>query len=310
MAFAGTDGPVLAVVGPTASGKSAAAMAAAGLDPRVEIVAVDAFTVYRGMDVGTAKPTPEDRRAVPHHCIDLLEPTEQVDVAWFRDRARAAIADVTARGRVPVLVGGAGLYFRAVVDDMRFAPTDERVRARIEQRWAGRPEEAHAHLATVDPDAAARIEPGNLRRSVRALEVIELTGEPFSARSDTPYRSVVGALEVVLLDPPRDVLRARIHARADAMVEGGLLAEATALRQRHPALSTTASQAIGYAEAFAVLDGAMAVDDLADAIARRTWAYARRQRSWFARDPRCAEPVEDVPSAVVRLRGALAAADR
>jgi tRNA dimethylallyltransferase len=298
---------VVAVVGPTASGKSAAAMAVARHDPRVEVVAVDAFTVYRGMDVGTAKPTRADREAVVHHCIDLLDPTAQVDVAWFRDRARAAIAQVQARGHVPVLVGGAGLYFRAVVDDMRFAPTDERLRERIEARWAGRPEDAHAHLATIDPDAAARIDPGNLRRTVRALEVIELTGEPFSVRSNTPYRSVVGSLDVVLLDPPRDALRARIRARAAAMVDDGLLEEAAALRERHAELSTTASQAIGYAEAFAVLDGRMAAEDAADAIARRTWAYARRQRSWFTRDPRCADPVGDVSAAVGRLRRSLAA---
>lgn len=292
---------VLAVVGPTASGKSAATMAVARTDPRVEVVAVDAFTVYRGMDVGTAKPSPADRATVPHHCVDLLDPTDQVDVAWFRDRARGAIAAIHAHGGVPVLVGGAGLYFRAVVDDMRFAPTDEATRQRLEDRWADRPDEAHAALAALDPDAAARIEPGNLRRSVRALEVIELTGGPFSAWSGTPYSSVVGDLSVVFVDPGRDVLRARIEQRAAAMVAGGLVEEAAALRRRHGRLSSTARQAIGYAEAFAVLDGELPVDRLADTISTRTWQYARRQRSWFRRDPRCADPVTDVTAASHRL---------
>ncbi len=302
--------PVLAVVGPTAGGKSAVVMAAAGDDPRVEVVAIDAFTVYRGMDVGTAKPSQADRAAVPHHCIDLLDPTEQVDVAWFRDRARAAIDDVHARGGVPVLVGGAGLYFRAVVDDMRFAPTDPVTRRRLERRWADRAEEAHAALVALDPAAAAAIEPGNLRRTVRALEVIELTGEPFSDWSGTPRRSVVGELRVVHLDPPREVLRDRIAQRTRAMLDGGLLEEAVALRRRHGPLSRTARQAIGYAEAFAVLDGDLPRDRLAEAVTTRTWGYARRQRSWFGRDPRCADPARDHGEALARLEAALAGTRR
>lgn len=296
---------VLAVVGPTGSGKSAAAMTAAAADERVEIVAIDAFTVYQGMDIGTAKPSAADQAAVAHHCIDLLPPTQQVDVSWFRDAARAAIADIRARGRVPLLVGGAGLYFRAVVDDMRFAPTDDAVRGRIERRWADAPDAAHAHLVTLDPAAAARIEPGNLRRTVRALEVIELTGEPFSDGSDTAHRSIVGDLHVIFLDPPRDRLRERIRTRASAMVGEGLIEEAAALREQHERLSTTALQAIGYAEAFAVLDGTLPTADLVDRITARSWAYARRQRSWFSKDPRCDDPVATVAAAAARLVAAL-----
>lgn len=312
----GDEGPldgraaVLAVVGPTAAGKSAVVMAAAADDPRVEVVAVDAFTVYRGMDVGTAKPSAADRAAVTHHCIDLLEPTELVDVAWFRDRARTAIAGVHARGGVPVLVGGSGLYFRAVVDDMRFPPTDEATRRRLELRWADRSAEAHATLVALDPAAAASIEPGNLRRTVRALEVIELTGQPFSAWSGTPHRSVVGDLVVVHLDPPREVLRDRIGRRTDAMLDHGLVAEAAELRRRHGTLSRTARQAIGYAEAFAVLDGDLPGDGLADAVSTRTWGYARRQRSWFGRDPRGGDPARDHREALARVAAALAAIPR
>jgi tRNA dimethylallyltransferase len=289
---------VLALVGPTASGKSTVALhVARHRDEPVEVVAVDAFTVYRGMDIGTAKAAPEERAEVPHHLVDVLHPTEDVTVAWFQARARAAIADITSRGATPLLVGGSGLYFRAVVDDLRFPPTDPEVRARIERSWDGRTRAAWTHLQDLDPEAAARIDPGNLRRTVRALEVIELTGERFSAFRDAweHYASRYPGLDVAYLEPPTEPLRGRIDARAAAMVEAGLLDEARALRRLDAPLSTTARQAIGYQEAFAVLDGELAVDDLPAAIADRTWAYARRQRSWFRKDPRC-EPVtrEDV----------------
>ena len=221
---------MLAVVGPTASGKSGAAMEVAGGRDDVEIVAVDAFTIYRGMDIGTAKPTTIDREAVPHHCINLLDPTQAVDVAWFQQAARDAVRRVQGRGNVPLLVGGSGLYFRAVVDDMRFPPHDPQVRAQLEEQWADRPEEAHAAVAARDPDAAARIEPNNLRRSVRALEVMELTGNRFSEYADTPYACVLGDLHVTYLEPPTEVTRARIAARAEAMVQAGLVEEVAAIR--------------------------------------------------------------------------------
>jgi tRNA dimethylallyltransferase len=283
---------VLAVVGPTASGKSrlalevATARIAAGQP--TELVAVDAFTIYRGMDIGTAKPDRSERAAVPHHLIDLLEPDTELSVASFRDLARAAIAEILGRGATPLLVGGSGLYYRAVVDPLRFPPTDAGVRARIEARWSGAPDRAHAHLAALDPVAARRIDPANLRRTVRALEVLELTGQPFSAFDDSydRFESVYPDLEVVLLDPPTGHLRGRIEDRARRMVDRGLVEETASLRARGP-LSRTAAQAIGYAEAAAVLDGSLPREELADVIARRTWRYARRQRSWFRADPRC-----------------------
>jgi tRNA dimethylallyltransferase len=294
------DGEVLAVVGPTASGKSALALEVARrrtADGRpTELVAVDAFTVYRGMDVGTAKPTPAERAEVTHHLVDVLDPGEELTVAAFQRLARAAVAEVAAAGVTPLLVGGSGLYWRAVVDPLRFPPTDPVVRRRIETRWADDAEAAHAHLAGLDPRAAVRIGPGNLRRTVRALEVLELTGEPFSAFDDawSRYEAIYPGLRVVCLEPDAAVLRGRIRDRADAMVAGGLLDEARALRAGGP-LSRTARQAIGYAEAFAVLDGDAPADGLATAIAHRTWRYARRQRSWFRADPRCQPPttVED-----------------
>ena len=282
---------VLAVVGPTASGKSEVALQAArsriAAGRPTEVVAVDAFTVYRGMDIGTAKPTPADRAEVPHHLVDVLDPDQELTVVGFRARAREAIAQVRARGATPLLVGGSGLYFRAVVDPLRFPPTDPALREELEQRWSEHPAAAHAHLARLDPAAAARIEPGNLRRTVRALEVWELTGEPFSAFDDAYDRhtSIYPDLQVVRLDPPTEDLRAAIAGRAERMVSAGLVGEVAALRARWQ-LSRTARQGIGYAEAAAVLDGELAEGLLAERIARRTWRYARRQRAWFRADPR------------------------
>lgn len=277
--------PVLAVVGPTAAGKSAVAMeVAARMD--AEVVAVDAFTVYRGMDVGTAKPSRGDRARVPHHLVDVLDPHEDCTVEWFQAAARAAVAGVIARGRVPVLVGGSGLYFRAVVDRLEFPPTDAEVRARIAARFAGDPPAAHAALALVDPAAAARIDPGNLRRSVRALEVHALTGRRFSdwRRSWDDHRSVYPGLRVVGVDVAREELTARIGARVDAMLAAGLVAECRLLASGR--LSRTARQAIGYAEVLDHLDGRSTLDEAAQRIRLRTRRYAVRQIRWFAADPR------------------------
>jgi tRNA dimethylallyltransferase len=278
---------VLALVGPTATGKSALAVALARRAPTpIEIVATDAFTVYRGMDVGTAKPAADVRDELDHHLIDVLEPEDEATVKWFQTEARRVVGAIHTRGKLPLLVGGSGLYFRAVVDDLRFPPTDAVVRARVHERFADDPAAAHAQLQATDPDAAAKIDPMNLRRSVRALEVIELTGERFSsfARGWDDYSSVYAGLDVRGVDVEDAVMRERIRQRAAAMVGSGLLDEARRLAGRE--LSRTARQAIGYAEAFAVLAGELAEGELAEAIATRTWRYARRQRSWFRRDPR------------------------
>jgi tRNA dimethylallyltransferase len=298
---------VLAIVGPTASGKSRLALTVArqrtAAGRPTELIAVDAFTIYRGMDIATATPSAAERVEVPHHLVDVLDPWEELTVAAFQRRARDAIADVRERGATPLLVGGSGLYWRAVVDDLRFPPTDPTVRTALEDRWRDREHAAHAHLASFDPAAAERIDPANLRRTVRALEVIELTGRRFS-HDDGGWRrfdSVVGTLTVAYLEPETERLRERITTRAAAMVAGGLLDEARALRALPQALSRTAAQAIGYAEAFAVLDGELPIDRLAIAIARRTWRYARRQRAWFRADPRC-EPIDPV-AAHRRLAG-------
>jgi tRNA dimethylallyltransferase len=278
-------GPVLAVVGPTAAGKTELALEVAER-LGAEVVSADAMLVYRGMDIGTAKPTPQERARVPHHLVDLVDPTEEFSVARFQPLARAAIADVLGRGRVPLVVGGSGLYFHAVVDEFRFPPTDPAVRARLEAEAAeaGLPE-LYRRLATADPAAAARIQPGNLRRTVRALEVIELTGRPFSsfrAAMDDPvsrYR-----LTVLGLDPGAELLRARVAERVAAMAEAGLVEEVRGLAGRP--LSRTARQALGYKELLDAMEQGTPVAEALAAVVKRTRAYARRQLAWFRRDPR------------------------
>lgn len=280
-----SSGGVRALVGPTAAGKSAVAMRAATLLD-AEIVAVDAFTVYRGMDVGTAKPSTQDRTRVPHHLIDVLDPSQECTVEWFQAAARAAIAEVADRGRTPLLVGGSGLYFRAVVDPLAFPPTDPDVRAAIAARYAHDARAAHAALEAVDPAAAARIDPDNLRRTVRALEVHELTGLPFSAwrQAWDDHAAIYPDLRVVGLDVDRDDLTARIAARVDAMLAGGLVEECRRLAAQP--LSATARQAIGYAEVLDHLAGRHSLEETAERIRVRTRRYAVRQIRWFTGDPR------------------------
>lgn len=300
-----SQGRVLALLGPTASGKSSLALAIAeartAAGRPTEIVAIDAFTVYRGMDIGTAKPDPAARARIPHHLVDVLDPAEELTVVRFRDLARAAIAEVHARGAAALLVGGAGLYWRAVVDDLAFPPTDPDVRAAVEARYAGDRDAAHADLARVDPAAAMRIDARNLRRVVRALEVVELTGRRFSDWDDAwrRYEAVYADLEAALLDPPTDVLRDAIALRARRMVDDGLLAEVARLRATP--MSRTAAASIGVAEAVAVLDGHAPEAGLADAVGARTLRYARRQRAWFRADPRC---VVSDPDALLSRWGA------
>ena len=278
-------GPVLALVGPTAAGKTELALAVAERFG-AEVVSADAMLVYRGMDIGTAKPTPEERARVPHHLVDLVDQGEEFSVARFQPLARAAISEVLGRGRVPLLVGGSGLYFQAVVDDFVFPPTDRAVRARLEAEAAavGLPE-LYRRLAAADPSAAARIQPGNLRRTVRALEVMELTGRTFSsfrAALDAPvsrYR-----LTVLGLDPGAELLRARVAERVAAMAEAGLVEEVRRLAERP--LSRTARQALGYKELLDAMEQGTPIPEALEAVVRRTRAYARRQLAWFRRDPR------------------------
>ncbi|HSJ43480.1 MAG TPA: tRNA (adenosine(37)-N6)-dimethylallyltransferase MiaA [Euzebyales bacterium] len=275
------QGLVTAIVGPTASGKSQVAAAAAA-NLGAEIVAVDAFTIYRGMDIGTDKPV---AGAIRHHMVDVLDPSQECTAKWFQQRARAAISEVLARGRRALLVGGSGLYFRAVVDPLEFPPTDPRVRRAIEERYPDA-SSAHAALRAVDPYGAERLDLANRRRAIRALEVHELTGRPFSAFQVAwdRHESIYPDLQVIGLEVDRAVLSDRITRRVDAMLAAGWLDEAARLRSR--GLSRTAAAAIGYAELWAHLDGACPLDEARERIIARTRRYAVRQLRWFAADPR------------------------
>ncbi len=276
--------PPVALVGPTASGKSTLAVALARARPEFEIVSVDSMQLYRGMAIGTASPSPAERAEVPHHLLDLLDPDEEASMAWFQATARSAIADIEARGRRALLVGGTGLYHRAVVDGFEIPGRFPEVRAELEAE----PDTAalHARLAALDPRGAARAEPTNRRRVVRALEVTLGSGRPFSSwgtglDSYPPSR----VLQIgIRRDPAR--LDERIERRSLAQLASGWLDEVRVLRSRYTTLSRTAGAAVGYQELWSHLDGQMELGEAADRIVRRTRRLARRQRSWFGRDPR------------------------
>jgi tRNA dimethylallyltransferase len=280
----------LALVGPTASGKSELALGAAHALGDAEIVSVDSMQIYRGLDIGTAKPTTRERDAVPHHMIDVADAVDEWSVARFQAEARAAIADVESRGKRALLVGGTGLYVRAVIDPLTFPPEDRKLRAGMESKvsTAEGLREAYAELARIDPDAAARIEPGNARRIVRALEVMSITGTPFSSFGlglDT-FDDPVFPVQLVGVWLPRAALAERIARRFAAMRDAGLVDEVQCLAERG-VLSRTARQAIGYKEVLAHLEGREpSLDAALETAEARTRSFARRQRMWFRRDPR------------------------
>ncbi|HEY7668000.1 MAG TPA: tRNA (adenosine(37)-N6)-dimethylallyltransferase MiaA [Actinomycetota bacterium] len=276
----------LAVVGPTAVGKSALALEVARpLD--AEILSVDSMLLYRGMDIGTAKPTPRERAAVRHHLIDVADPSEAYTVARYQADARAALAAIAARGRRALLVGGSGLYLRAVVDDLRFPGTDPAVRLDLEVEGAivGAPA-LYRRLADVDPVAAGKIEPANLRRTVRALEVAAITGWPFSTFAAAWERYPFDAVRAAGVTMAPDALRDRIRRRVEAMLDAGWLPEVQGLMDRGFGGWLTSTQAIGYAELAAHLEGRTSLEEAVDATVRRTRNLARRQLAWFRRDPR------------------------
>ncbi len=275
---------VLALVGPTAAGKSALAIevcqAVGG-----EVVSIDSMAVYRGMDIGTAKPTSVERAGIPHHMIDVWPIDHAVTVAEFQQRAREVIADIGNRGRIAVLVGGSGLYVSAVLDDLQFPGTDPMIRARWEQALEQQGSTAlHALLAERDPAAAIAIQPTNGRRIVRALEVIELTGEPFTA--SLPRDHAVIDADRIGIDVPRTVMDERIEQRVDAMWRAGLVAEVRQLMARGLAQSRTASRALGYQQVIEYLAGRCTESEAKLATVEATKKFARRQVRWFRRDQR------------------------
>ncbi|MEU5945652.1 tRNA (adenosine(37)-N6)-dimethylallyltransferase MiaA [Micromonospora sp. NPDC047465] len=277
-------GTVVAVVGPTAAGKSALSIALAhALDG--EVVNADSMQLYRGMDIGTAKLTPAEREGVPHHLLDIWDVTEPASVAEYQRLARAAVDDILARGRVPLLVGGSGLYVRAVLERFEFPGTDPAARERLERELAETgPAPLYARLREADPAAAAGILPTNGRRIVRALEVIELTGAPFTASlpGPTPYYPSVQLgvdLDTALLDE-------RIALRVDRMWAEGLVAETRELVGHGLPQGRTASRALGYQQVLRFLAGEITEGEAHDETVRATRRFVRRQRSWFRRDQR------------------------
>ena len=280
-----TARPLLAVVGPTASGKTEASCTVAEA-LGAEIVCVDSMLVYRGMDVGTAKPTAEQRGRVPHHLLDIADPTEPFSVARYQDEARAALQDIEARGLRALIVGGGGLYYRAVADRLAFPGTAPEVRSLLEvEAGAMGPEALHGRLAAFDPEAAARIVPSNTRRTVRALEVAAITGRTFSDHSADWGTYPEEAIRVAGIDLPRAVLYRRIERRVQEIMPG-LLEETRGLLDRGVGPFLTSSQAIGYAESVACLQGMVGEEEAVTRTVRRTKALARRQMAWLRRDPR------------------------
>jgi len=277
--------PLLALLGPTASGKTEASIGVATA-VGAEIVVVDSMLVYRGMDAGTAKPTREQQGRARHHLLDLLDPFEPFSVSSFQSLARRAITTIVERDRRPLLVGGGGLYYRAIVDELEFPGTDPSVRGLLEaEGLAVGPARLLGRLKKVDPAAAARIEGGNLRRTIRALEVAGVTGRPFSSFARAWGRYPPGAVRAAGVDMPREALHRRIERRVEAILPG-LLGETAALLERGFGGPLTSSQAIGYAEAAACLRGELSQDEAVMRTVRRTKALARRQLSWLRRDPR------------------------
>lgn len=275
----------VAIVGPTATGKSELAVQLA-IELDGEVVNADAMQLYRGMDIGTAKLTERERRDVPHHLLDRLEVTETASVAVYQREARAVIEEIRSRGRTPVLVGGSGLYVRAVLDDLEFPGTAEDVRARWERELREHgAAELHRRLGEVDPAAAEAIAPTNSRRLVRALEVMEITGRPFSATLPRIGAPRYDAVQVGL-DRPAPELDGRVNQRVSRMFEAGLVEEVRLLERRGLRHGRTASRALGYQQVLAELDGSGDMAAAAAETARRTRRFVRRQRSWFRRDRR------------------------
>ena len=298
------DAPIVALVGATASGKTGLSL---DLAERLggEVVNTDAMQVYRGMALGTAKLPEAERRGIPHHLLDLMEVTEPATVALFQGWARAAIDDIRGRASTPVLVGGSALYTRAIVDRFEFPGTDDSLRRELEaelERVGSRA--LHERLAGVDPEAAAQITPDNGRRVVRALEVVALTGRPYSA--SLPTLEYADPLTVqVGVDIDRPTLDERIARRVEEMFAGGFVEEVEALLARGLVEGRTANRAIGYREVIGFLAGDRSLAEAMEQTTVATRRFARRQDSWFRKDPRIVWVSYDDPDRVDKAVGAV-----
>jgi tRNA dimethylallyltransferase len=297
--------PIVALVGPTAAGKTSLSL---DLAERLggEIVNTDAMQVYRGMDIGTAKLPPAERRGIPHHLLDLLDVSEPATVAEFQRWARATIADLRSRGATPVLVGGSALYTRAVLDRFDFPGTDPEVRARLEAELADVGSAVlHERLRDLDPVAAERIEVSNGRRIVRALEVVEITGMPFTASLPVQEYADAHTIQVGLAIDRAD-LEPRIARRVDEMFDAGFVDEVERLLDLGLAEGRTASRAIGYQQVIAHLEGRLTLDEARERTVIATRQFARRQMAWWRADPRITWIAHDAPDRVEQALAAIA----
>ena len=276
----------IAVVGPTASGKSDLGIALAHTLGG-EVVNADSMQLYRGMDIGTAKLPPDERGGIPHHLLDIWDVTRTASVAEYQALAVAAVEAIAARGTVPILVGGSMMYVQSLIDDWQFPPTDPSVREKYEQRLNRIGVAAlHAELSELDPAAAAVIEDNDPRRTVRALEVIELTGQPYQASQPPKAAEPRWGARILGLRTTAEWLNPRIELRTRLMFEQGLVGEVRGLSERGLVRDSTAGRAIGYAQVLAHLDGELSEDKAIEQTITGTRRYVRRQRSWFNRDPR------------------------
>lgn len=271
------------LTGPTASGKTAVGVA---LARRIgaEVIALDSMTLYRGMDIGTAKPTPEERGGVTHHLIDVLAPWESASVADYRERASEVLADLAGRGVLPLFVGGTPMYLKAMLRGLFQAPgADPEHRLRLEEEAETRGDPAmHARLASLDPKAAARLHPNDRRRVIRALEVIEATGRPLSDQQGEHDHPAPAGVAVFALGRPRAELHARINARVGQMFADGLVDEVRRLRDAARPIGPVAAQGVGYREVLDLLEGRIGGEaEAADRIRARTRQFAKRQETWF-----------------------------
>lgn len=274
----------LAIIGPTAAGKSALAMAIARADSRVELISADSMQVYRGMDIGTAKPSPDEQAEVRHHLIDILDPSEDYTVSQFVHDVAEVTGDIRARGQIPVMVGGTGLYVRAIVDDLEIPGQFADVRAGLEAD--ADTEKLHARLVELDPVAAERMDPRNRRRVVRALEVTLGSGRPFSSFGPGLERYRPSPINQIACDRPRPSLDERIRQRYDVQMESGFLQEVQAVVGSPSGMSRTARQALGYKELLLHIEDGLSLDEALEIANQRTRRFARRQQRWFRRDPR------------------------
>ena len=296
--------PMVAVVGATSAGKSALAL---DLAERLggEIVNTDSMQVYRGMDIGTAKLAPRHRRGITHHLMDVLAVTEAATVAQFQGWARDVVDDCHERGVTPVLVGGSALYVRAILDEFEFPGTDPEVRARLEEELVAVGAEAmYARLVEIDPAAAVRMLPQNGRRVVRALEVIELTGQPWTPSLPDPVYHYAGAVQIGV-DIDRATLDRRIEERVEQMWADGFVDEVRELTEQGLREGRTAYRALGYQQVVAFLDGDISEDQAREQTINRTRRFARRQDGWFRKDPRVTWVAYDDPARVEKALDAI-----